>query len=107
MTHFTELTRLDNAIRRALLADSFEETRELLARYGAEVERLLVGSPCPGDVSQIERQTRALFGWMTLVAYSSRARLDARRANLRRVCRYRAASAWPRLHRFQARSSGW
>ncbi len=102
MTHTTVLTTLNADIRRALLADSFEETRVLLARYGAEVERLLGESSAPGDVARIERQTHALFQWMTLVVHSSKARLDAGRTNVRRICRCRANPHWPRIHRLQA-----
>jgi hypothetical protein len=90
MTDTDRLTSLDAAIRRELLADSFLRSQALLKQYSAELERLLqANGTSPKEVSQLAARTRALFEWMTLVAHSARARLDASLARARRLSRYR------------------
>jgi len=98
MTDTDTLASLDAAIRRELLADSFVRSQALLKQYGAELERLLRANASPQEASQLAARTRALFEWMTIVAHSARARLDAGLARARRLSQYRVEEPRRRQH---------
>jgi len=93
MTDTGKLTCLDAAVRRAMLANSFVRSRTLLEQYGAEVERLLRAGPIGSeDAAQLAKRTRGLFEWLTIMARSSRTRLESELANARRISKYRCAA---------------
>jgi len=95
----SKLTSLDAAIHRAVLADSFTETRALLEQYGAELERVLYERPVRvEDVRDLMGHAQALFQWASVMVQTSRAHLATRLANARGVSRYHAPAARvPRL----------
>jgi hypothetical protein len=84
------LTSFENAIRRAVAADSFLEAQTLLGEYVAEVERQLRAMPAgPEEMRALEKRTHKLFEWTNAMALAARGYAAAELSHLRLLARYR------------------
>ena len=82
------LALLEDSIRRSVLADSFEETRQLLGRYVQELERSLRAAPAERSV--LQSRAEALFAWVAQLVLASREDDMATASHLRTLAVYRA-----------------
>jgi len=97
------LTSLENAIRRAVAADSFPAAQTLLGEYVAEVERQLRALPAGSEeMHALEKRTRKLFEWTNAMALAARAYAAAELSHLQLLARYRNSAA--SFHRFGTRA---
>jgi hypothetical protein len=84
------LTSLENAIRRAVAADSFPAAQTLLGEYVAEVERQLRALPAGSEeMRALEKRTHILFQWTKAMALAARGYAAAELSHLRLLARYR------------------
>ena len=93
------LTSLENAIRRSVAADSFVEAQALLGEYVVEVERQLRVMPAgPEELRALEKRTRNLFEWTSVMALAARGYAAADLSHLRLLSRYRhSAGSFPHV----------
>jgi hypothetical protein len=81
------VTILEAAVRRSLVQGSLAESKELLDRYFAEVERI-AGQTAAASLPELRDRTQALAEWAVAMVQMSRSQLAADLGKARSLHRY-------------------
>ena len=89
MTNPETLAGIENALRRAVLAEQFDLGRTLLGRYVDRLERQLAAAPVgPEAAATLEKRAHALLEWTGALVHAARHRAAAEARQLETLSRY-------------------